>query len=163
MLSNWVLEKTPESPFDTKEIKPVIFKGDQHWIFTRRTDAEAETLYFGHLMWTADLLEKSLMLGKIEGRRRGHQRMRWPEGITNAMNMNLGKLQEMVRDREAWRTAVHWVMKNQKWLSDWTTTKRYSFRTICCRIVSITKQKIMSHISLLTKKSIWQGSVSLLD
>ena len=70
--------------------------------------------YFGYLMRTEDSLEKSLMLGKIEGRRRGHQRMRWPEGITNAMNMNLGKLQEMVRDREAWRTAVHWVMKNQK-------------------------------------------------
>ena len=70
--------------------------------------------YFGYLMRTEDSLEKSLMLGKIEGRRRGHQRMRWPEGITNAMNMNLGKLQEMVRDREAWRTAVQWVMKNQK-------------------------------------------------
>ena len=70
--------------------------------------------YFGHLIQADDLLEKSLMLGKIEGRRRrGCQKMRWLDGITDAMNMNLGKLQEMVRDREAWRAAVHWVTKSQ--------------------------------------------------
>ena len=68
--------------------------------------------YFGYLIQTADLLEKSLMLGKIEGRRSGHQRKRWLEGITDAINMNLGKLQEMMRDREAWRAAVHGVAKN---------------------------------------------------
>ena len=70
--------------------------------------------YFGHLIQRADSLEKSLMLGKIDGRRRrGHQRMRWLNGITHAMNLNLGKLQEMVRNREAWRAAVHGVTKSQ--------------------------------------------------
>ena len=79
--------------------------------------------YFGHLMRTDDSLEKSLMLGKTEGRRRkGHQRMRWLDGITDAMNMNLGKLQGMVRDREAWHAAVHGVAKSWTQLGNRTTT-----------------------------------------
>ena len=78
-------------------------------------------LYFGHLMWWDDSLEKSLMLGKIEGRRRrGRQRMRWRDGITDAVNMNLGKLQKMVRNMEPWHAAIHVVTKSCTWLGDWT-------------------------------------------
>ena len=88
-----MLEKTLESPLDCKEIQTVHPRGDQTWVFIGRTDVEAEIQYFGHLMQRADSLEKTLMLGKIEGRRRrGRQRMRWLDGITDLMNMGLGRL-----------------------------------------------------------------------
>ena len=125
VLKNWcfwivMLEKIPGSPLDCKDIKPVNLKGNQPWIFTGSSDTEAP------ILWPSDaksrLIEKPLMLRKTEGKRRRWQRMRWLDSITSSMEMNLSKLPEIVKDRQAWSAAVCGVAKSWTCLRDWTTT-----------------------------------------
>ena len=157
VLKNWcfwtvVLEETLKCPLDCKEIQPVHPKGNHSWIFIGRTDADAET----PILWPSDLennsFEKTLMLGKIEGRRRrGWQRMRWLDGFTGSIYMNLSILRELVMDREAWHAVVHGIAKSWMRLTHWTELNQWTCVSLFAMASSKLKAKLMICTTFLNR------------
>ena len=128
----WFWRRLLRTPWTARRSNQSILKEINHEYSLQWLMLKLKLQYFGHLMWITDSLEKTLMLGKIEGRKkRGQQRMRWLDGTFYSMDMSLSKFREIVKGREAWHATVHGVTKSQTWLSDWTTTATTIGITVC--------------------------------